>query len=218
MMKKVFLYRRHILPFLVCLFFAFPSISGPSERAENQVQRLLSDIIRVASSQKPEDQRNVEVRRIIEQNCDVTTIARDVLGHQKWDRASPEERRAFTDAFIAYFSRKVGRELSSLRGSKLRVSGAKKVDAYYEVSSSMQKGRNRRNIKWRLQDQGGQFRFVNLYVGGFSATSHEAGNVRDIMEMHHGNIRRTARTLLNRAGLLHRTTQPNEHEEDRTSR
>ena len=194
-------------------------MAGYAERAENQVHELLNRVIETAgSSSKPEDQKNAEIRRIIEQNCDAAAIAKRVLGTVKWNRATPEQRRAFTDAFIAYFSRKVGRKMADLRGYKIKVASAKLVGAHYEVSSSMNKQRQRKQIRWELENQGGQLRIVELYVGGFSATNHEAGNVRDIMEMHDGNIDRTIRTLWNRARVSSRVVETEQVEREDSAR
>ncbi len=128
------------------MFFVFPSMAGPAEMAEEQVRKILGNVIKTAGSDRPEDQRNAELRRIIEANCDVTAMARQVLGNREWRKATSEQRAAFTDAFVGYFARRLGKSMVSLQGYRIKNLDGKLVKNHYEVFSRMSRGRNKRDI------------------------------------------------------------------------
>ena len=176
--------------FLLCFisFFCFqPSLAkvGSEEAVQREISQkietFLTDLIGVANSREARDKKNIRIQKILQRDCDMDHIARGVLGESKWKQAKPKQRKAFTTAFTAYFSKKLRLILISLKGHRVSLGKIKKADeGHYVVPSLFKKAKSdTKSIELMVSKTKKEApRVFDLSASGFSAISHENEKIR----------------------------------------
>lgn len=119
---------------------------------------------------------------------DVPVIAQSVLGPAA-RQASRAQLSAFTAAFQGYMARKYGRQFRRLRGARAEVTGAREVQRYWEVISTMTlRGEAPFEVRWHVSDRSGQQKFFNMIIEGVNVLAAERQEIGTMLERRRGNI------------------------------
>ncbi|NSY37837.1 phospholipid-binding protein MlaC [Leisingera sp. ANG59] len=156
--------------------------------ASTLINRLVADINRVIDSGKSESAMFRDFERIFQQYSDTSYIAAYALGADG-RRASPAQKKAFSNAFQGYISRKYGKRFREFIGGKLEVKGVKKVKKWYEVSTiAYLKGQSPFEVTFLVSDRSGRDLFFNMFIEGVNLLLTERTEIGAILDSKKGDI------------------------------
>ena len=121
--------------------------------------------------------------------ADVDIIARSALGPAA-RQAGAAEFAAYKQAFQGYIGRKYGKRFREFIGSKIEVTGAKKVKSFYAVTSvAYLNGRSPMEMEWHVSDKSGQSRYFNIIIEGVNMLASERAEISAMLTQRGGDIR-----------------------------
>ncbi|WP_425098071.1 MlaC/ttg2D family ABC transporter substrate-binding protein [Tropicibacter sp. S64] len=165
---------------------AFPALAATAAQAEALVGKLVKDINTVIASGKSESGMIADFERIFKKYADLPTIAATALGADG-RRATSAQKKAFTDAFTGYISRKYGRRFREFIGGEIRVTGSKSVKNAFEVQGIMTL-RNEApfDVSFFVGQSSGKF--YNLYLEGVNMLLTERTEIGAMLDKRRGDI------------------------------
>jgi phospholipid transport system substrate-binding protein len=167
--------------------------------ARDLIGRVMADVQGIINSGRGEAALIREFEALFDRYGDVPVIARSALGPAARS-ASPAQLTAFTAAFRSYMARKYGRQFRRFAGARADVVGAREVQRYWEVVSTMTlRGEAPFEVRWQVSDRSGQQKFFNLIIEGVNLLSAERQEIGTMLERRGGNIERMIEDL-QRAG------------------
>lgn len=179
---------------LLASFGAVASLPGTAlaalneQRASALVNKLVADIQKTVNSGKTGNALYRDFERIFATYADMPIIAQSVLGPD-WRSASPAQRRAFTDAFAGYVSRKYGRQFRDFIGGRVEVKSARPVRSFYEVRSvAYLRGQSPFDVVFMVTDRSGSDRIFNLIVEGVNMNITERTEIGAMLDRRRGDI------------------------------
>lgn len=182
---------------LFASFGAFVAISSTpnaaqaalnEQRAYALVNNLVADIQKTVNSGKTGNSLYRDFERIFATYADMPIIAQSVLGPD-WRAASPAQRRAFTEAFAGYVSRKYGRQFRDFIGGRVEVKSARPVRSFYEVRSvAYLRGQSPFDVVFLVTDRSGSDRVFNLIVEGVNMNITERTEIGAMLDRSRGSI------------------------------
>ena len=189
-MTLQFLSRRGMLGGLCAsgLLAALPgaALSATAAQAENLVRGLVDDVNAVINSGKSEGAMYGDFERIFRTYGDMPYIAAYAMGADG-RRASPAQKKAFTDAFAGYVSRKYGKQFRKFIGGQLEIEGSRKVKNAYQVSTTaLLRGQSPFDVTFFVGEKSG--RFYNMYVEGVNMLLTERTEVGAMLDRRRGDI------------------------------
>ncbi len=156
--------------------------------ARNLIDRLVGEVNAVISSGRSEEAMLRDFERIFRQYADTSYVAAYAMGVDG-RRATAAQKRAFSDAFITYVSRKYGRRFREFIGGRINVTGVKPVNNYYEVYCTADlRGQSPFRITFNVSDRSGRDQFFNLYIEGVNMLLTERTEVGALLDANGGNI------------------------------
>lgn len=159
-----------------------------TDEARNLIARLVADINRIINSGKPEAAMYGDFRRVLQKYGDTQVIAQKVLGVD-WRRATANQRRAFTDAFEGYLSRKYGARFREFIGGEIEVISSRQVRSVFEVITTAKlRGQAPFEVRWLVADKNGDPRMFNMLIEGINVTSTEATEIGAMLDKRRGDI------------------------------
>ena len=168
-------------------------------QARSLIDSVMAEVQGIINSGRSEDQMLREFEAFFARRGDVPAIARSVLGPPA-RTASAAQLAAFTEAFQGYMARKYGRQFRRFIGARANVTGAREVQRYWEVITTMTlQGRAPFEVRWHVSDRGGSPKFFNLIIEGVNLLAAERQEVSGLLQRHGGNIDRMIADL-RRAG------------------
>lgn len=194
--------RRRFLLGLAAVLWAGPLALRPGAAgavspaaAQELVQQVLSEIMGIINSGRPEAAMLAEFERVFTRHADVNVIARSVLGPPARS-ASAAQINAFTDAFRGYLARKYGRRFRELIGAQFTVSGARDVGNFVEVISTARLvGQAPYEVRWHVSDRSGRNLFFNMVIEGVSMLAVEREEIGAMLDQRRGDIGRLTADL-----------------------
>ena len=157
-------------------------------RASSLVQSLVTDINRVIDSGKGEKAMFRDFERIFARYSDTSYIAAYAMGVDG-RRASSAQKRAFSDAFQGYISRKYGKRFREFIGGRLEVKSVKKVKNWFEVyTTAFLRGESPFEVTFHVSDRSGKELFFNMYIEGINLLLTERTEVGALLDRNRGNI------------------------------
>ena len=172
-----------------------PAAAMTQDQARDLVVRVMADLSAIIDSGRSEAALFSEFEALFERYGDVPVIAQSVLGPAARS-ASRAQLAAFTDAFRGYMARKYGRQFRRLRGARAEVTGARQVQRYWEVLSTMNlRGEPPFEVRWHVSDRSGQHRFFNLIIEGVNLLAAERQEIGTQLERRGGSISRLTAEL-----------------------
>jgi len=168
-------------------------------QARSLIDSVMTEVQGIINSGRGEAQMLREFEALFVRRGDLPAISRSVLGPPA-RTASAAQLSSFTNAFQGYMARKYGRQFSRFIGARADVLGAREVQRYWEVITTMTlQGRAPFEVRWHVSDRGGSPQFFNLIVNGVNLLAAERQEVAGLLQRHGGNIERMIEDL-RRAG------------------
>lgn len=169
-------------------FVASPGLALTDSSARSLVDRLVEDINRVIASGKSESAMYGDFERIFRQYADLSYVAAYAMGADA-RRATSAQKKAFTDAFTVYVSRKYGKRFREFIGGKLEVQGAKAVKNYHEVRTiALLRGESPFDVTFHISDRSGSAKFFNMYIEGINMLLTERTEIGAMLDKRRGDI------------------------------
>lgn len=188
----VFVSRRHLIASMSAAagLAALPgsALALNPGRARSMVDKLVADINRVIDSGKSESAMYREFERIFKAYSDTSYIAAYALGVDG-RRASNTQKRAFTEAFTGYISRKYGKRFREFIGGKLVVEEVRQVKNFLEVrTTAYLRGESPFRVDFHVSERTGKELFFNIYIEGVNMLLTERTEVGSMLDSHRGDI------------------------------
>ena len=179
---------------------AVPMLGSPARaltqaEANELIGRVMNDVHSIINSGGSESRMIARFETLFSDYADVPTIARSVLGPPARS-ATSAQMAAFTDAFRAYLSRKYGRQFRRFIGAAAEVTGARQVQSFWEVISTMtMRGEAPFEVRWQVSDRSGRILFFNIIIDGVNVLLAERQEIGTMLERRQGNIDRMIQDL-----------------------
>jgi phospholipid transport system substrate-binding protein len=149
---------------------AIATVGGDVHPAALHMEKLGGEVVAALSDASlTGDQRIAHFREVLTRDLDIPLIARFVAGRH-WRTASPEDRRAYVDAFGAYLVKTFSARLGGTAVDRFEVVGARgigKADILVH-SRVAPDGAKALRADWRVREKNGSFRILDLSVEGIS--------------------------------------------------
>jgi len=156
--------------------------------ARSMVDKLVADINRVIDSGKSESGMYREFERIFKAYSDTSYIAAYALGVDG-RRASSAQKRAFTEAFTGYISRKYGKRFREFIGGKLVVEEVRKIKNFLEIrTTAYLRGESPFDVSFHVSDRTGRELFFNIYIEGVNMLLTERTEIGSMLDSRRGDI------------------------------
>lgn len=167
---------------------AAPAWALDTDEARALIQKSLDEVYGVINSGQPPERMFRDFETIFARYADVDIIARSALGPAA-RQASAAEFAAYKQAFQGYIGRKYGKRFREFIGSKIEVTGAKKVKSFYAVTSvAYLKGRSPMEVEWHVSDKSGQSRYFNIIIEGVNMLASERAEVGAMLARRGGDM------------------------------
>lgn len=179
---------------------AAPMLGRPAQaltqaQANELIGRVVDDVHSIINSGASESRMIARFEDLFSRYADVPTIARSVLGPPA-RTASAAQISAFNNAFRAYLSRKYGRQFRRFIGASVEVTGARQVQSFWEVTSTMNlRGEAPFEVRWHVSDRSGQILFFNIIIDGVNVLAAERQEIGTMLERRGGNLDRMIQDL-----------------------
>lgn len=180
---------------------AWPGTLSAMTQAEARalIGGVMNEVHAIINSGRAEAQMIRDFETLFDRHGDIPVIARSVLGPPARS-ATPAQLNAFTAAFRGYMARKYGRQFRRFIGASAEVTGARQVQSYWEVVSTMtMRGEAPFEVRWHVSDRSGRHLFFNLIIEGVNLLAAERQEIGSMLERRGGNLDRMIEDL-RRAG------------------
>lgn len=169
-------------------FVARPALALSSGEAQGLVSNAVVDVNQIIASGASESQMLRQFQGLFESYADTAYIAAFALGNDARS-ASAGQRRAFSDAFGTYVSRKYGRRFREFIGGEIQVNGTKPESSYMVVeSTAILRGESPFQVDWHVSDRTGRPKFFNIIIEGVNMLLAERTEVGALLDRRGGNI------------------------------
>jgi len=178
-----------------CIFVPLQALAFTKEDAKTLVTALVNDINTVIASGKSEQAMFRDFERIFARYSDTSYIAAYAMGVDG-RRASTAQKRAFSNAFKGYISRKYGRRFREFIGGRLEVKTVNTVKNWFEVSTiAFLKGHAPFNITFQVSNRSGKPLFFNMSIEGINLLLTERTEIGALLDRKGGDIDAMIATL-----------------------
>lgn len=167
---------------------ARPVFALTESGARSLINTVVTEINRVINSGKSEAAMIKDFENLFVRYGDVPIMAQYVLGNDG-RRASAAQKRAFTDAFEGYISRKYGKRFREFIGGRIEVQSARKINAGYEIiSTAYLRGEAPFEVTFLVSDKSGKDKFFNMFIEGVNVLLTERTEIGAMLDSRGGNI------------------------------
>jgi len=157
-------------------------------KARGMVDQLVAEINKVIDSGKSETAMYRDFERIFQAYSDTSYIAAYAMGADG-RRASPAQKRSFTEAFTGYISRKYGKRFREFIGGRLEVKEVRKIKNFLEVrTTAFLRGETPFEVAFHVSDRTGKELFFNIYIEGVNMLLTERTEIGSMLDKRKGNI------------------------------
>ncbi|SMX40633.1 MlaC/ttg2D family ABC transporter substrate-binding protein [Maliponia aquimaris] len=164
---------------------AAPALALSGQEAAALVGRMVEEINAVIASGKSESGMFREFERIFVKYGDTKVIAATALGVDG-RRATNAQKKAFTEAFTGYISRKYGKRFREFIGGRLDVQRVKTIRRGYEVQcTAFLRGTDPFEVSFHVSDSK---RFYNMFIEGVDMLLTERTEIGAMLDARRGNI------------------------------
>lgn len=189
--------RRHFLAITgaSAMMSAVPALALTQASAKKLVDSLVGDVNKVIASGKSEQAMYSDFARIFSRYSDTSYIAAYAMGADG-RTATKAQKRAFSDAFQGYISRKYGRRFREFIGGRLEVKNVRKVKNWYEVdTTAFLQGEAPFTVTFHVSNRTGRDLFFNMFIEGINLLLTERAEVGALIDRNGGNIDAMIRDL-----------------------
>jgi phospholipid transport system substrate-binding protein len=156
---------------IISFFLILPQTAKADPTGPAQFIQQLGHTALMSLTEKdmPSNQREARVRQILQDNFDVQTIGKFALGPY-WNTASETERKDYMNLFETMIVQTYTSRFENYSGQALKVDrftpgGGKD---FIVDSQILQNGGPPINVQWRVRDEDGALRVVDVIIDGIS--------------------------------------------------
>lgn len=177
---------------LICAFIMAPAVLADTQDPQKLVEKVTRDLLTLAKEANGgaarQEQFFTDVEKILDEVVDFRFIARSVMGNA-FNNATPEQRKAFADAFKGGLVRSYAKGISGYANSDIKVVGAtiNPQDANRAVvRQEVTYEGNIHQLSYAMRKQGGEWKLINVILNGvnlgqsfssqFTAAMRKEGN------------------------------------------
>ena len=153
----------------------------------NRVGEKAISILETHSSDQ--NQRSAGFEALLNENFDVKTIGRVVLGRY-WRAASAEQQDEYMELFKDMIVRVYTERLNEYSGQKFQVTNAYSLDGKDSMVQSyiVPKSGPKVRLDWRVRPAGDTFKIVDVIVEGVSMSQTQRSEFASIINRNGGNV------------------------------
>lgn len=164
---------------------ALPAYALTENQAVDLIARMVDEINAVIASGKSETSMYRDFERIFRKYGDIRVIAANAFGVDG-RRASNAQKKAFTDAFTGYISRKYGKRFREFIGGRLEVQTVRTIKRGFEVrSTAFLRGTDPFELSFHVSQNN---KFFNLFIEGVDMLLTERTEVGAMLDKRRGDI------------------------------
>lgn len=169
-------------------FQATPALALNENSARQLVDKVVSEINSVIASGKSDAAILRDFERLFQRYADVNIMAQYALGNDG-RTASGAQKRAFSDAFSGYISRKYGKRFRDFIGGRVEVESAREIRSGYEIKTTVYlQGQSPYEVAFHVSDRSGQDKFFNIYIEGVNLLLTERTEIGAMLDKRGGDI------------------------------
>lgn len=167
---------------------ASPVWALTNAQAETLVTSLVADINKTIASGKSEAAMIRDFERIFRRYGDIPAIASVAMGVDA-RRASNAQRKAFSNAFTGYISRKYGKRFREFIGGRLEIQGTRPARRGIEVvTTAFLRGEAPFEVSFVISDARGKPLFFNMFIEGIDMLLTERTEIGAMIDKRRGDI------------------------------
>jgi len=172
-----------------------PSFAMTENAARQLVNEVVADVQKVISSGKSDAATLKEFERLFVRYADTNIMAQYALGADGRS-ASASDKRAFTNAFKGYISRKYGKRFRDFIGGRIDVQSARPIKSGYEVKAkAVLTGQGTFEVAFHVSDRSGSDKIFNVFIEGVNLLLTERTEIGAMLDQRNGNIKALAADL-----------------------
>lgn len=164
--------------------------AGNAAGAESFVNTMAKKGIEfLGRTDQSQTQKTESFRRLLEDNFDMETIGRFTLGRY-WKTATPEQRTTYQRLFKKRIIDIYSGRFSEYNGQTFKTNGARADgDKDFIVASNIvAAGQPNVLVEWRVRNNGGKFRVVDVIVEGVSMSLTQRSDFSAVIQRGGGDI------------------------------
>jgi phospholipid transport system substrate-binding protein len=148
-----------------------------------------ASITELSKADPTDPARAAALKPILLKYFDMQGLAKHTLGAY-WKKISPDDQKAFTDAFINYVASVYGQRFKSYKGQKLEVKRVRDQGASATVFTAVTGGEDSgARVDWEINSSGGQPLVEDIRVEGLSLADTHRQEFTSVMAQHGGDIK-----------------------------
>jgi phospholipid transport system substrate-binding protein len=184
--------RRSLLSAAIALFVGVALSARPAGAAADPAA-LINDLgnraLEVLGKNVSPSQREARFRELFDQDFDVPTIARFVLGRY-WRIATAAQQQEFVRLFAEYTALAYSNRLAQYSGETLRVTGSRAEPDGSIVTSEIVRtnGTPPAQLDWRLSWTDGTYKITDVIVDGISMAVTQRSEFASVIQRHGGQV------------------------------
>lgn len=174
---------------------AMPAHALTEAEARTLIDQVLGEVDTVISSGKSDAAILGDLERIFARYADLDIMAQYALGADGRS-ASAADKRAFTEAFKGYITRKYGKRFREFIGGRVEVESTRPINAGYEVKAKAYlEGQSPFDVAFHVSDRSGRDLVFNFFFEGVNLLLTERTEIGAMLDQRNGNIRALAADL-----------------------
>jgi phospholipid transport system substrate-binding protein len=153
------------------------------------IQRRGEQLLAIINGPAPTAQKQQEVARLLTETVDMDGVGRFVVGRY-WRTASAQEQREFLKLFQDLLVETISARFGELKGLKFQVTGPTRRDEESQgVATVIERpGQPPAAVEWRIADQGGALKVVDLIAEGTSLRLTQRGEYTAVLQRNSGRF------------------------------
>ncbi len=169
---------------------AYAQATQAPQAAAGFVQSLGDKAIATLADPKISDDQSKEIfRQLLNENFDVNTIGRFVLGRY-WNSANEAQRKEYMELFERMIVEVYAERFSQYAGESFKVAGAQPAGERDAVVSSqvLRPSGPPVNVAWRVRSKDGGFKIVDVVVENVSMSQTQRSEFASVIENNGGRF------------------------------
>jgi phospholipid transport system substrate-binding protein len=184
--------RRSLLPAAIALSLGLAASTPPAAASADpaaMIREMGNRALEVLGKNVAPSEREARFRELFDQDFDVPTIARFVLGRY-WRLATPAQQQEFVRLFAKYTVLAYSNRLAEYSGETLRVTGSRPDGDGSIVSSEIIRanGAPPTRVDWRLNWTDGAYKITDVIVDGISMAVTQRSEFASVIQRHGGQV------------------------------
>ena len=184
-------HRRSVLAGMAGAAIALPDplLAITNAGARSLIDSVVADINRIIGSGKSEPAMIRDFKTLFDRYADNPFIAAFTLGRAAASNASSRQKRAYSDAFSHYMSRKYGKRFREFIGGSIDVQRVRAVKSWYEVDTIVRlRGKAPFQVTFKVWDRSGKDLMFDMVIEGVSLRVAEKEEVGALLERYRNDI------------------------------